>query len=77
MSFGVASGDTPLLDLRLLLTKGSLFVTRPSFGHYMKDAAVYRSAARELFSLVQSGVLKIFTNHRSPAAGCGDRPQRH
>jgi NADPH2:quinone reductase len=66
VSFGVASGETPPLDLRLLLSKGSLFVTRPSFGHYMGEAESYRAAASELLALVQAGALKIITNHRFP-----------
>jgi NADPH2:quinone reductase len=66
VSFGVASGETPLLDLRLLLTKGSLFVTRPSFGHYMKDVTIYHAAARELFALLGRGALKVQTNHKFP-----------
>jgi NADPH2:quinone reductase len=66
VSFGVASGETPPLDLRLLLSKGSLFVTRPSFGHYMGEAESYRAAASELLALVQAGALKIITNHQFP-----------
>jgi len=66
VSFGVASGETPPLDLRLLLSKGSLFVTRPSFGHYMGEPESYRAAASELLALVQAGALKIITNHRFP-----------
>lgn len=59
VSFGVASGETPPLDLRLLLTKGSLYVTRPSFGHYMSDPGDYQAAAAELFALVADGVLTV------------------
>jgi NADPH:quinone reductase len=59
VTFGVASGDTPLLDPRLLLSKGSLFVTRPSFGHYMGSAAGYQVAAKELLDLVEAGILKV------------------
>jgi NADPH2:quinone reductase len=66
VSYGVASGDTPLLDLRLLLAKGSLFVTRPSFGHYMADAAIYRAAADELFGLIGQGILKAEVSQRFP-----------
>jgi NADPH2:quinone reductase len=64
VSFGVASGETPPLDLQLLLSKGSLFLTRPSFGHYMGEPESYRAAASELLALVQTGALKIITNHR-------------
>jgi NADPH:quinone reductase len=66
VSFGVASGETPPLDLRLLLSKGSLFVTRPSFGHYTGEPEGYRAAASELLALVEAGDLKIITNHRFP-----------
>jgi NADPH2:quinone reductase len=61
VSFGVASGETPPLDLRLLLAKGSLFVTRPSFGHYMGETSAYRAAAQELFGLVTAGTLTFPT----------------
>jgi NADPH2:quinone reductase len=66
ISFGVASGETPPLDLRLLLSKGSLFVTRPSFGHYMGEPEGYRATANELLALVEAGTLKVITNHRFP-----------
>ena len=64
VSFGVASGETPPVDLRVLLAKGSLFVTRPSFGHYMNETAAYRDAVRELFALVASGTISIVTGQR-------------
>jgi NADPH2:quinone reductase len=64
VSFGVASGETPMLDLRLLLSKGSLFVTRPSFGHYMSELTVYHAAARELFELITNGILTVPTGQR-------------
>ena len=64
VSFGVASGEVPPLDLRLLLSKGSLFVTRPSFGHYMGEAEVYRAAAAELLALIGNRTLEASTHGR-------------
>ena len=64
VSFGVASGETPPLDLRLLLAKGSLFVTRPSFGHYMAEPEAYRAAAGELLTLIGDGALNVITNRQ-------------
>ena len=64
VSFGVASGETPPLDLRLLLSKGSLFVTRPSFGHYMAEPEAYRAAAGELLTLIGDGALNVITNRQ-------------
>jgi NADPH2:quinone reductase len=66
VSFGVASGDTPPLDLRLLMSKGSLFATRPSFAHYMGDPTVYRAAALDLFALLASRVLTVVSPRRFP-----------
>ncbi len=64
VSFGVASGETPPLDLRILMAKGSLFVTRPSFAHYMNETSTYRVAAQELFTLVGTGTISIATGQR-------------
>ena len=64
VSFGVASGETPPLDLRLLLSKGSLFVTRPSFGHYMAEPEAYRAAAGELLTLIGDGALNVITHRQ-------------
>lgn len=66
VSFGVASGDAPLLDVRLLLAKGSLFVTRPSFGHYTRDIGDYRSGVAEVLELMAAGVLNTAVNARYP-----------
>ena len=33
--FGASSGPVPPVDLSILVAKGSLYVTRPSLGHYI------------------------------------------
>lgn len=58
VSFGVASGEAPPLDLRELMAKGSLYVTRPSFAHYMGDTGRYREGAAELFARLADGSLR-------------------
>jgi len=64
VSFGVASGETAPLDLRLLLAKGSLFVTRPSFGHYVGETSAYRDAVREFLAMVAAKKILIATGQR-------------
>ena len=64
--FGQSSGPVPPFDLNILNQKGSLFLTRPSLFAYMADRATLLAAARELFGLIASGVLKIAVNQRFP-----------
>jgi NADPH2:quinone reductase len=47
-----------------LVTKGSLFVTRPALADYIADPRDRASLASELFGHVQSGRIKIEINQR-------------
>jgi NADPH2:quinone reductase len=65
VSFGNASGPPPPVDLHQHLThKGSLFITRPTLVHYTRTAEEIQAAADDLFSVIQSGVVKIRVNQR-------------
>lgn len=59
VSFGQSSGPPPPLELKTLMEKGSLFVTRPTLMHYKRDYQEYLTGASELFSLVQAGKIKV------------------
>jgi NADPH2:quinone reductase len=59
VSFGQASGAVPPFDILGLSTKGSLYLTRPTLGHYVGTPESLRAAARELFDVVGSGAVKI------------------
>jgi NADPH2:quinone reductase len=61
VSFGNASGPVPPVNLVILATKGSLYVTRPTLATHIatRGDLVQRSAA--LFEIVQSGRVKIET----------------
>lgn len=61
-SFGAASGPIKALDLGLLAAKGSLYVTRPTLFTYASQPAVLAEMAGNLFSVVQSGAVKIPVN---------------
>lgn len=62
VAFGTASGPIPPLDAMDLVTKGSLFVTRPALADYLADPADRRELAGELFGHVASGRIRIEVN---------------
>jgi len=68
VSFGQASGPVPPFDILTLSTKGSLFLTRPTLGHYVGTNDSLRPAAAELFELVQSGAIRIEVPQTFPLA---------
>ncbi|PPB49365.1 NADPH:quinone reductase [Arthrobacter pityocampae] len=57
--FGAASGAVPPLDLQRLNSGGSLFVTRPTLGHYLLTPEERRWRSEELFGAVASGQLDV------------------
>jgi NADPH:quinone reductase len=66
--FGESSGPAPQIDPRVLMYKGSIFLTRASLIHYNITPADHRRAARTVFDLVTSGALKINLNRTYPLA---------
>jgi NADPH2:quinone reductase len=58
VSYGNASGRPPPLDPLLLSEKGSLFLTRPTLAHYTARREELQRAARALFHVMRSGVVK-------------------
>jgi NADPH2:quinone reductase len=65
--FGQSSGPVPPFDLSLL-ARGSLFITRPSLFHYVAAREDLLPAARALFDVVRSGVVKIEVRQTYPLA---------
>jgi NADPH2:quinone reductase len=57
--FGNSSGPTPPLDVGILNTKGSLYVTRPSLMGYVSKRDELLASARELFEMALSGKVKV------------------
>eukprot|EP01132_Coremiostelium_polycephalum_P002662 gene2662-3302_t len=56
---GNASGPVPPIDPLLLTGNGSLFVTRPTLGDYIKEPTIFKQRCTELFQWVESGKLKL------------------
>lgn len=59
VSFGQSSGPVTPIDIGILGLKGSLFLTRPSLMTYTEKREDLLAHARDLFEVVQSGVVKI------------------
>ena len=62
VTFGNASGPVPPFELGALAAKGSLYITRPTLGTYVAKHADLLATARDLFSMVRSGKVKIRVN---------------
>jgi NADPH2:quinone reductase len=66
VSFGNASGAVTQFNPGILAQKGSLFLTRPTLATYTATREDLVKAARELFSVVKSGKVKIAINQTYP-----------
>jgi NADPH2:quinone reductase len=64
--FGAASGPVAPIDPWVLNTKGSLFLTRPSLGHYIATRDELARRASEVFELVASGRLQVRIDRTFP-----------
>jgi NADPH2:quinone reductase len=74
VSFGNASGAVAPVNLGILSTKGSLFVTRPTLATHIATRADLVERAEALFDVVKSGKVKIETTGRYKLA---DAAQAH
>jgi NADPH2:quinone reductase len=72
--FGQSSGPVPPFDAGILNQKGSLYLTRPSLGHYVltREELLWRSD--ELFTAILDGSLKVRIDRTYPLA---DAAQAH
>ena len=60
--FGNASGPVAAFDPLLLSQKGSIFITRPTLGHYTAKRDELVALGGELFDVVSSGTVQIAVN---------------
>jgi len=70
--FGQSSGVVPPIDPLLLTRKGSLFMTRPTLGHYIatRDELVWR--AGDVLGWIQEGALSVRIDREVPLAQAAD-----
>jgi NADPH2:quinone reductase len=64
--FGQASGPVPPLDLQVLNTRGSLFVTRPSLNAYIATREELLQRAGDVLGWIRDGRLKLRIEHAFP-----------
>jgi NADPH2:quinone reductase len=57
--FGGSSGAVPPFDLIKLSQKGSLYITRPTLGHYTAERSELEWRAKEVLQMIVDGALNI------------------
>lgn len=70
--FGQASGPVPPTDLQVLNRHGSLYVTRPSLGHYTLDRLELEQRAAAVLGAVADGSLSVRVGLRHPLERAAD-----
>jgi NADPH:quinone reductase len=66
--FGASSGQVPPFDLQRLNSGGSLFLTRPSLGHYISTRHELLMRAGAVLNAVANGSLQVEIGGRYPLA---------
>lgn len=64
--YGQASGPVEPLNPQVLNQKGSLYLTRPSLGHYLLAHSELQQRAGDLFNWMASGELKVRIDRTFP-----------
>ena len=70
--FGQSSGPVGALDPQLLNQKGSLFLTRPSLGHYIPTRDELAARAEELLGWIETGTVKLRIGREFPLADAAE-----
>lgn len=74
--FGQSSGPVEPFDPQILNQKGSLFLTRPSLGHYVRDKAEFTARAEAVLNQMRAGTLKVTIGDRFPLAEATEAHRR-
>jgi NADPH2:quinone reductase len=64
--FGQSSGAVPKIDPQTLNANGSLFLTRPSLGHYVAERSELEMRCQEMFDWIAAGKLKVRIDRTFP-----------
>ncbi|MFL6234048.1 MAG: quinone oxidoreductase family protein [Thermoanaerobaculia bacterium] len=70
--FGQASGPVPPFDPSVLNQKGSLYLTRPSMGHYIADREELMWRAGEVLGWIAEGKLRLSIDREVSLADAAD-----
>jgi NADPH:quinone reductase len=72
VSYGNASGAVKNFELGTLAAKGSLYVTRPTLGHYTSTDADFQETAQDVIEIIKSGKVKIPVNQKYALSNAAD-----
>jgi len=70
--YGQSSGPVEPLDPQILSQKGSLFLTRPTLGHYVATKAEFLERAMTVLGWVADGSLKVRIGNEFPLAAAAE-----
>jgi NADPH:quinone reductase len=70
--YGQSSGPVEPIDPQVLNRKGSLYLTRPSLGHYVATRDELLRRARDLFSWIDAGELTVRVGRVFPLTRAAD-----
>ncbi len=73
--YGQSSGQVEPFELQLLAQKGSLYLTRPTIGHYTANRAELLERAGEVLGWVASGALALRIGHELPLTRAAEAHQ--
>lgn len=74
--FGQSSGAVPPLNPQTLNAKGSLFLTRPTLGHYIASREELQWRAGDVFGWAASGELRVRIDSEYPLAEAAEAHRR-
>ncbi len=66
--YGAASGPVEPIDPQILNQKGSVFLTRPSLGHYLANREELLTRTNDIFGWMTTGKLKVHIDQKFPLA---------
>jgi len=66
--YGGSSGAVAPIDPLVLTQKGSIFLTRPSLGHYIITSEDLQRRMGAVFAMIREGKLKLRIEHVYPLA---------
>ena len=66
--FGQSSGSVPPMDPQILNSKGSVFLTRPTLGHYTANREELLGRVNDLLNWIAAGELKVRVDKTFPLA---------
>lgn len=70
--FGQSSGPVPPVDLNILNTKGSIYVTRPTLAHYTSTPEELNWRSGDLLKWIAEGRVKVRIDHTYPLREAAD-----